>query len=201
MELLLFVFGQPAGCIIAPNNVLEPNFDSFDPRSIEFDCPPFRVATFVGNLDAIDLFAGWYAPAQICASLFRRNPCSQSSSESFTRTGIVDGTNRHHYGAGVAGAGDRIRFHAPKRQNRAASCRTAGAIGRRRLRGDNFGGADERRAIFFDLIFSGLQFVFVLSRVRFGFAHHFAWRLGRIRILFTMRSRLLGTRCGNDNRH
>ena len=169
---------------------------SFDRRAIEFDGPPFFAATLVGDVDAIRLFARWGVPAQICASLFRRNPAGQSSSECFTRTGIKHRANRHHHGARIARAGDRIRFHVAEAQHVGPSGRTSRAIGARCPSRNNLGGADESGAIFPDLIFAGLELV--SARFHSGLAHQLAWRFGRVRILFPIQHRLLGTCYGDD---
>jgi hypothetical protein len=84
------------------------------------------------------------------------------------------------------------------------SGRTSRAIGARCPSRNNLGGADQSDAIFPDLIFAGLQLVSAFCRFHFGLAHQLAcrlaWRFGRVRILFPIRRRLLGTRSGDDTR-
>lgn len=50
--------------------------------------------------------------------------------------------------------------------------------------------------IFPDLILAGLELV--SARFHCGLAHQLAWRFGRVRILFPIQRRLLGTCCGDD---
>ena len=74
------------------------------------------------------------------------------------------------------------------------SGRTSRAIGARCPSRNNLGGAYESDAIFLDLIFPGLQ----LLSFHFRLAHQLARRFRSI--LFPIRRRLLGTRCGDDTR-
>jgi hypothetical protein len=167
-----------------------------DRRAIEFDRPPCVAATPVGNLDAIRLFARWCVPAQIGTSLLRRNPGCQATGEPFPRAWIERHTNRYQNGAGIARTRDSVRFHPPKRQHLRAGGRTSGAIGRRRSRRNNLGGANESDAVLRDLVFARLTFVFAFCNFRPGLARRF----GGVRTLLTIRRRLLGTRYGDDAR-
>ena len=147
---------------------------SFEIRAIEFGGAPRFAATLVGDLHPIRLFARWRAPAQVFASLFRRNPSRQAAGNPFAcPPGLNDHNDSHQNGARIARARDSVRLHLPKRQHLRAFGRTSGAVGSRCLRRNNLGGANESHAVLLDLVFARLTLVFAFCNLRPGRARRF----------------------------
>lgn len=166
---------ESAGCsfLRSPRqNILSRN-TLFTRCAIEFDRPPPFAATLVGDLHPKRLFAGGRTPAQVFASLFRRNPSGQATDNPFTRAWLERYIDSHQDGARIPGAGDSVRLHLPKRQHLCASGRTSRAVGSRCWRRNNLGGANESYARLRDLAFARLTLAFTLCNFRRGRARRF----------------------------
>src|SRR5205814_9620186 len=118
---------------------------------------PLFAASFVGDLDRINLFAAGRVPIEIFLPLFLRNPPGQAARKSSTWPGIEHSAQRYRDLAGSGRTGNSIHPHLSTCERLA---RVASASSALRICRNNFRGADKGDTVLGDLIFVRLRFIF-----------------------------------------